>query len=68
MTIKRTSPTRDALCLALSHALDRASKYQFRRDIECAKRLNEMINQSGEFDYDAPETTLCDHIDTIIDG
>ena len=62
-----TSPTRDALALALSHALDRAARYQFRRDIECAKRLNEMLNQKGEFDGDHDQT-LPEYIDTIIDG
>lgn len=68
MPTMQTSPTRDALALALSHALDRASRYQLKRDIDCAKRLNEMLVQKGEFEGEHDATTLCEYIDVVIDG
>lgn len=59
--------TREALENALENALDRAQRYQLKRDIDAAFRLNQMLRQKGEFDG-GHDTTLCDYIDTCIDG
>lgn len=59
--------SRDALENALTMFLAKSVMHRHPRDIEIAKRLNEILQQKGEFDGGL-DMTLCDYIDTVIDG